>query len=126
MRGVEDISIVKEGIPGRTITSYKNLSDQKREIQFIADSEDAIKALGKIEFDDFSRTLEYTGNTFKLCLLGTQPVTCQSSTSPVAAFNTLPMMEGGSITVNGSIYTIEQVAQNLAPFSIEGDMYVRC
>lgn len=123
MRGVEDISIVQEGIPGRTITSYKNLSDQKREIQFIADSEDAIKALGKIEFDDFSRTLEYTGNTFKLCLLGTQPVTCQSSTSPVAAFNTLPMMEGGSITVNGSTYTIEQLAQNLAPFSIEGDMY---
>lgn len=123
MRGVEDISIVQEGIPGRTITSYKNLSDEKREIQFIANSEDAIKALGKIEFDDFSRTLEYTGNTFKLCLLGTQPITCQSSTSPVAAFDTLPMMENGSITVNGLIYTIEQVAQNLAPFSIEGDMY---
>lgn len=123
MRGVEDISIVQEGIPGRTITSYKNLSDQKREIQFIADSEDAIKALGKIEFDDFSRTLEYTGNTFKLCLLGTQPVTCQSSTSPVAAFDTLPMMENGSITVNGISYTVEQLSQNLTPFGLEGDMY---
>ena len=83
MRRIEDISIVQEGRLGRTITSYKNLSDQKREIQFIADSEEAIKALGKIEFDDFSRTLEYTGNTFKLCLLGTQPITCQSSTSSI-------------------------------------------
>ena len=123
MRGVEDISIVKEGIPGRTITSYKNLSDQKREIQFIADSEDAIKALGKIEFDDFSRTLEYTGNTFKLCLLGTQPVTCQSSTSPRAVFDNMPMMTDATITVNGISYTVEQLSQNLTPFGLEGDMY---
>ena len=123
MRGVEDISIVQEGIPGRTITSYKNLSDQKREIQFIADSEDAIKALGKIEFDDFSRTLEYTGNTFKLCLLGTQPVTCQSSTSPVAAFDTLPMMTDASIVVNDINYTAQQVEDGLTPFGLEGDMY---
>lgn len=123
MRGVEDISIVQSATPSGTITSYKNLSDQKREIQFIADSEDAIKALGKIEFDNFSRTLEYTGNTFKLCLLGTQPITCQSSTSPVAAFDTLPMMENGSITVNGISYTVEQLSQNLTPFGLEGDMY---
>lgn len=123
MRGVEDISIVQEGIPGRTITSYKNLSDQKREIQFIADSEDAIKALGKIEFDDFSRTLEYTGNTFKLCLLGTQPVTCQSSTSPIAVFDNMPMVGDASIVVNDINYTAQQVEDGLAPFSINPGMY---
>lgn len=123
LRNVSDISITQSATPGETVTSYKNLSDQKREIQFIADSEDAIKALGKIEFDDFTRKLEYTGNTFKLCLLGTQPVTCQSSTSPQAVFDNMPMLTDASIVVNDINYTIQQVEDDLAPFSINPGMY---
>lgn len=123
MRNVTNIGITQAATPGETITSYKNLTDQKRNIMFTADSDVAIKALGKIEFDDFSRKLEYTGNTFKLCLLGTQPVTCQSSTSPVAVFDNMPMMSDVSIYCNDVAITQQQIEDGLAPFNINPGMY---